>query len=99
MTGPITYEKFQRITDPTQARDRLAPLQLALWHDGCGDWNAAHDIVDDKSSVDACWIHAYLHRKEGDLANANYWYSRAGKIMPSSSLEDEWKNLVNHLLD
>jgi hypothetical protein len=55
-----------------------------------GDWDAAHRIVQSYNSADACWIHAYLHRKEGGLGNAGYWYSRAGKPMPSYSLKEEW---------
>jgi hypothetical protein len=70
----------------------------ALWHDGKGDWNKSHDVIQDVNSKNAAWIHAYLHRKEGDIGNAQYWYSRAGKTMPGGSLEDEWRSLVNHFL-
>lgn len=76
----------------------LNVLQQALWHDGKGDWNTAHDLINDFTSIEAAWVHAYLHRKEGDLGNADYWYRRAGKIRPTCSLELEWKALVAHLL-
>ena len=73
-------------------------LVMALWYDAKGDWNRAHEIVQDLSSRDAAWIHAYLHRKEGDLGNASYWYNRAHQNMPSVSLEEEWGSIVEALL-
>ena len=74
-----------------------APL-LALWHDAKGDWDGAHSVAQDIESSDGAWIHAYLHRKEGDMANADYWYRRAGKTRPSVSLEQEWETIVKALL-
>ena len=76
----------------------LPPLLRALWHDAHGDWNRAHSIAQDIESPDAAWVHAYLHRKEGDLANAGYWYRQAGKQRPSVSLAEEWTELVNYFL-
>jgi hypothetical protein len=62
----------------------------ALWHDLHGDWDAAHHIVQQMPDVNAMWIHAYLHRKEPDLANARYWYRSAGKPFPEGqSFEEE----------
>ena len=75
-----------------------APL-LALWHEGKGDWDCAHRIVQSDDSTQAARVHAYLHRKEGDAANAQYWYSRAGIAPAHSSLPEEWRNLVAHFLD
>ncbi len=72
-------------------------LIKALEIDAKGDWDTAHRIVQQYNSPEACWIHAYLHRKEGDLANAGYWYSRANKRMPSHSLEEEWKEIREFL--
>ena len=69
--------------------DLLSALQL----DEAGDWDGARRIVQQYYSAGACWIHAYLHRKEGDLGNAGYWYSRANRAMPQMSLEKEWKTL------
>ena len=71
-------------------------LLKALWLDAKGDWNASHSIVQDLNTRDAAWIHAYLHRKEGDLWNADYWYNRAGKRRPQISLQEEWNDLVVH---
>ena len=72
-------------------------LIQALELDKKGNWNAAHEIVQSYNSADACWIHAYLHRKEGDLGNANYWYRRAGKSMPDYSLAKEWETIYHYI--
>jgi hypothetical protein len=74
-----------------------APL-AALWWAAKGGWDAAHKIVQDEETVDAAWVHAYLHRVEGDLGNAGYWYRRAGKPVASDSLESEWERMVAALL-
>ncbi len=68
----------------------------ALEEDQKGNWEAAHELVQDLSTSEAAWIHAYLHRKEGDSSNARYWYSRAGKTFFEGSLEDEWQMLRKH---
>jgi len=70
-----------------------APLE-ALWHEGRGDWKRAHETVQGDNTTEAAWVHAYLHRKEGDLANAGYWYRRAKRQMPTAALEDEWGAIV-----
>src|SRR5215203_6819598 len=70
----------------------------ALWHDAKGNWDKAHELIQDLSDKNASWIHAYLHRKEGDIFNADYWYSKAGRKRPSLSLKDEWEQLVAALL-
>ena len=74
-----------------------APLK-ALWYDAKGDWQKAHAQVDHLDDEDSAWVHAYLHRKEGDLSNAAYWYRRAGQSRPIVSLEDEWERLVLYFL-
>ena len=70
----------------------------ALWWAAKGNWDQAHKIVQDESSKDAAWVHAYLHRVEGDLGNAGYWYRQAGKPVASGSLETEWERMVSALL-
>jgi hypothetical protein len=70
----------------------------ALWHDAKGDWNRAHEIVQSVKGKVSARVHAYLHRKEGDLDNANYWHDRAGTKMPKVPLEKEWEKLVTELL-
>ncbi|MBF66379.1 MAG: hypothetical protein CMQ29_01630 [Gammaproteobacteria bacterium] len=65
----------------------------ALWLDRNGDWEAAHDRVQGNAPAD-CWVHAYLHRKEGDQSNAGYWYRRADQPAASASLDEEWSAIV-----
>ena len=72
------------------------PYIEALQADQAGDWKKAHELVQDIATTDAAWIHAYLHRKEGDEFNAGYWYSRAGKPFFKGSLEEEWSQLWEH---
>ena len=74
-----------------------APLQ-ALWWAAKGDWDKAHTIVMNDESVEAAWVHAYLHRKEGDRDNAAYWYRRAGKPVCREPLDAEWRGIAEDLL-
>ena len=70
----------------------------ALWYAAKDDWDKAHKLIQDVGDENASWIHAYLHRKEGDTGNANYWYRLAGKQRSSVSLEDEWETIVTALI-
>ncbi|WP_299985230.1 hypothetical protein [uncultured Pontibacter sp.] len=70
----------------------------ALWHEAKGDWDKAHILIQDLPDKTAAWLHAYLHRKEGDTWNADYWYSRAGRKRPEISLQQEWESIVTDLL-
>jgi len=75
------------------------PLHVqALWHDGSGDWKTGHDLIDQLSDQRSAHIHAYLHRKEGDIWNADYWYKRAGRTRPNVSLNEEWDLLLQEYL-
>ena len=74
-----------------------APL-AALWWAAKGEWDQAHKIVQDEDTREAAWVHAYLHRVEGDLGNAGYWYRQAGKPAESGSLDAEWEGIVSALL-
>lgn len=67
----------------------------SLWFDANGNWEKAHEIIQDMNDKEAARVHAYLHRKEGDLGNAAYWYARAGKAMPDETLDQEWRYLVS----
>jgi len=71
---------------------------LALWWDGQGDWQKAHEIAQDVPGADGAWVHAYLHRKEGDVANAAYWYRRAGREAAEGDLLREWEKMVSEML-
>jgi hypothetical protein len=74
-----------------------APL-AGLWWAAKGQWDTAHKVVQDESSADAAWVHAYLHRVEGDLGNAGYWYRQAGQPVARDSLETEWERIASALL-
>ena len=76
----------------------VAPPLRALWHDARGEWDEAHCIAQDIDGKDGAWVHAYLHRKEGDLGNAAYWYRRANRRAASDSLDAEWERIVTALL-
>ena len=71
---------------------------IALWHDAKGDWDAAHRVAQDISGAGGAWIHAYLHRKEGDAGNAAYWYRQAGQPFALGSLDEEWARIAEALL-
>lgn len=73
------------------------PLQ-ALWWEKKGDWTRAHDLVNELETPDAMAVHAHLHRREGDLSNADYWYRRASRAHFRDKLEEEWQALVEALL-
>ena len=76
------------------------PVYLqALWFDGKDNWQHAHELIQDLTDGTAAWIHAYLHRKEGDNWNADYWYRRAGRNRPDVSLQQEWEDISNELLN
>ena len=94
----LTFNDFKASLGAQRPPPNLAPLLNALWHDGRGDWQSAHELAQDVHTRDGSWVHAYLHRKEGDLANAGYWYSRAGRSMPSTSVEGEWEIIARELL-
>ncbi|WP_149537994.1 hypothetical protein [Siccirubricoccus phaeus] len=76
----------------------LTPALRALWWDARGDWHAAHEAAQAGEDADSAWVHALLHRREGDLANADYWYRRAGRRRPAGPLEAEWAAIASALL-
>jgi hypothetical protein len=82
-------------TSLTGTQPPADPALAALWWDARDDWQAAHEHVQRDEGNPACdWVHAYLHRKEGDLSNARYWYRNAGRPAASGSLEQEWHAIV-----
>ena len=71
----------------------------ALWHEARGDWETAHSCAQEDSSREGSWVHAHLHRKEGDVGNAGYWYARAGRTMPAAGVTPaaEWEKIAREL--
>jgi len=97
----MSFEEFQQSTTREAAPPAGISLALqALWHDARGDWDGAHGCAQEDHSRDGSWVHAYLHRKEGDIGNAGYWYSRAGRSVPAkvTTLEDEWAAIARDLI-
>lgn len=94
----MTYHNF---IDSLQQDTVPAGLDLhlqSLWQDARGNWESAHALIQDEEDRFSARIHAYLHRKEGDRFNADYWYQRAGIRRPEVSLEEEWQLLVKAVL-
>jgi hypothetical protein len=93
----MTFEEFKR-TLSHSAPPEVSTALAALWHDARGDWNKAHDLANGIDDRTGAWIHAYLHRKEGDAANAAYWYRRADQPVARDSLDAEWDRIAGKLL-
>ena len=93
MTLPEFLATLQGATPPP-----VSDALRALWHDARGDWDRAHAVAQDVDGHTGAWVHAYLHRKEGDATNAAYWYRRAGKPVASGPLETEWNTIAAALL-
>ena len=93
----MTIEEF-RSTLSSATPPSAPPLLLALWHDAKGDWEKAHALAQDVDNPRGAWVHAYLHRKEGDQDNARYWYHRANQPIATDALEAEWTRIVSALL-
>jgi hypothetical protein len=94
----VTITEFEASLANGEPPPRLPPLLVALWHERRGNWNRAHDITQDIDDGDAAWVHAYLHRREGDLPNASYWYRQASRPVERGPLEDEWRTIAAALL-
>lgn len=93
----MDLKTFRMTIDMASPPDVSAPL-LALWWDAKGDWAKAHECAQSDPGPSGAAVHAYLHRKEPDLANARYWYNRAGRAPATVSLEEEWELLTTELL-
>jgi len=89
----MNLHDFISSTSQPHPPEEISVYLTSLWHDAKGNWEKAHDVIQELEDKTASWIHAYLHRKEGDLWNADYWYSKAGRKRPSVSLEEEWKDI------
>ena len=94
----MTFEEFQKSISASHPPENFNLVSKALWYDAKNQWDESHAIVQDMHNAEGSHIHAYLHRKEGDLANARYWYSRAGETMPNISLKEEAERLIKRYL-
>ncbi len=94
----MTFAQFNESLAANNPSGDLSPYLRALWFDAKDDWEKAHTIIQDIEDSNASWIHAYLHRKEGDIGNADYWYHRAGKKRPATTLQQEWESIVAALI-
>ena len=94
----MTLDEFQTSLSGAEPPGQMSTPLAALWWDAKGDWVRAHGLVDDLETKDGMAVHAYLHRREGSLSNADYWYRRAGRLYYRAALEQEWQALVEGLL-
>ncbi len=94
-----TLTEFKESLNLDQPISEFSAQLKSLWYDGKGDWDKAHAQVDHLNDQQSAWVHAYLHRKEGDIWNADYWYSKARKTRTNISLEEEWEKLVLQFLN
>ncbi len=94
----MSFEEFQTSVTLALFPVGLSPALQALWHDARGDWEQAHGCVQTDTSPEGAWVHAYLHRKEGDEGNAAYWYARAGQPVARGAFEQESSAMLRALL-
>ncbi len=94
----MTFDEFKTSLAEDTPPENISLYLTSLWFDGKNNWEQAHEIAQDINDTNGSWLHAYLHRKEGDFSNAGYWYRRAGKLTPAYSLQQEWKEMVLNFL-
>lgn len=95
----MTLDEFVKSVATQSPPAQLSETLTSLWWDRKGDWDKAHAIAQNIPTVQGSAVHAYLHREEGVLWNADYWYSRAGRRRPTITLEAEWRRLVEEMLN
>ncbi len=93
----MDIEEYLKSIDNDRPSSRLSETLVSLWWDKKGNWDRAHSIAQDIPTKEGSAVHAYLHREEGDLWNADYWYTRAGRKRPEIPLAEEWKLLVEEM--
>jgi hypothetical protein len=94
----MTLDEFRQSLTATEPPAGLTHALAGLWWDAKGDWKKAHESAQQDEGIGGSWVHAYLHRKEGDRGNAAYWYSRAGKPVCREPLDAEWLSIARVLL-
>jgi hypothetical protein len=93
-----TLSEFKSSLSANTPPDDLSAYGKALWYAGKGEWEKAHDLIQDGNDRPSALIHAFLHRQEGDISNARYWYLKAASPMPDATLDKEWDDLVLQFL-
>ena len=94
----MTFDDFYNSLAASQPPATLTAALSGLWWDAKGDWKQAHERAQEDEGPEASWVHAYLHRKEGDQENADYWYRRAGRPVCREPLDAEWRRIVSDLV-
>jgi hypothetical protein len=95
----MTVDQFRASLQQPAPPATLPPLLAALWWDAKGDWTRAHEIAQTENGAEAAWVHAYLHRNEGDDGNAGYWYGQARRPQCKVSFDAEWNQIVSALIN
>ncbi|MDQ8730049.1 hypothetical protein [Bradyrhizobium sp. LHD-71] len=95
----MNLQAFRDSIAKSQPPAGLTPALLALWWDAKGDWDKAHEHAQARDDTTGMRVHAYLHRKEGDYSNAEYWYRRCGAAPSILTLDEEWEELARDLLE
>lgn len=90
----MTVDEFRASLDAESPPEGLSKPVQALWHAARNEWDAAHRLAQDDGTADGAWVHAYLHRLEGDLSNARHWYGRAGRPVSDAEPAAEWAEIV-----
>jgi hypothetical protein len=94
----MELDDFKASLESGEPPPGLGPVLHALWQEAKGDWHAAHRLAQGAGGAEGAWVHAYLHRVEGDLSNADYWYRRAGRPRSSAPTAEEWEEIAAALL-
>ncbi len=95
----MDFNTFKSTLGDASPPENIERELVALWWDARGHWHKAHQTVHSLSNPSAAWVHAYLHRKEGNLTNASFWYASAARRMPDLPLEEEWEDIAKKLLE
>lgn len=94
----VSLAQFKQSLAGDAPAGNIAPPLAGLWWTAKGDWDRAHKIVQDDDTREAAWVHAHLHRIEGDLGNASYWYRQAGQPVAKDAFDVEWERIATALL-
>jgi hypothetical protein len=94
----VDVKNFEQSLQEASPPAGLSRALEALWHERRGDWDRAHQMAQDIHGGVGAWVHAYLHRREGDPSNAAYWYRQAGKPVMRGDLDAEWRAIVEAML-